>query len=46
MLFRSEGIKASVSFESKSAVIEYDSDLLKTDEIYSAIEDAGFEVKE
>lgn len=41
-----EGIKASVSFESKSAVIEYDSDLLKTDEIYSAIEDAGFEVKE
>lgn len=41
-----EGVSASVSFEDKKAVIEYDSNMVKTDDIYSAIEDAGFEVKE
>lgn len=41
-----EGVNASVSFEDKKAVIEYDSNMVKTDDIYSAIEDAGFEVKE
>ena len=40
-----EGVKtAEVSLENKLAKIEYDETVAKLDDLYEAIEDAGFEV--
>lgn len=39
-------VKATVSFENKTAVIEYDKDKISIDEITEAIYDAGFEMEE
>ncbi len=41
-----EYVKATVSFETKNAVIEYNKDEVSIGEITEAINDAGFEVEE
>lgn len=47
ILSNTKGVKkAVVNFENKIATIEYDSKKLVIQEIYSAVEDAGFEVRE
>ena len=47
ILSNTKGVKkAVVNFENKLATIEYDSKKLVIQEIYSAVEDAGFEVRE